>query len=349
MTGGSDLSTELETFESRLHKRGLAPSTCQSYRRHMQAMVKQSVADSVRSFVSDPKLVVAALLAKPLNGTRRVRHLVVRHFLNEFGDELGASIVERCHQGIEDGLPGRSAPRRHLVDRNLGGSTQRVRTRPPFDLLSADRMIAEAAKQPASRTRLRDVALVALHVRSTLTPHMIMTRRWGQCLNLNSADEVARLRIEGPEGSVMAAVHEDPIAALNALWRSAGEPRDGWVFRPLGVSTRHLSPEHAADVIAKYSAAIGLPRQDRRHLRAPFALWLLDRGWDQREVARACGLGRIRSLESMLGPLREVREQLRATEFLDVARGHPIVEHDRAPITRPSTELIPSQGSLAEF
>ena len=87
---------------------------------------------------------------------------------------------------------------------------------------------------------------------------------------------------------------------------------------------------------------------DRRHLRAPFALWLLGRGWDEREVAQACGDKRTRSLMALVEPVREGHRQVEKEEFLDLAsrrgaeslrfRGLSPLAEARADVTAGSTE-----------
>lgn len=122
------------------------------------------------------------------------------------------------------------------------------------------------------------------------------------------------------------------ITALETYWRACGEPRQGVVFLKTSRSGKDTTASNLGYVVTGYLDVAGLSGVDRRRLNAPFAVALLDRGWDAKVVADAFGYGQVRSLLDHVRPVREQQAQRQSSE---IPTTRPPVDGDGCPMAGP--------------
>lgn len=312
------LPIELAAYQEALTRHlGLAPSTAEVQSRHLAAMVKSTGVGSVRALLTDGCLTVDAIRKPHREATRRARHLAVMDYLNLCGSGLEPSIVMATKSAIESLFAGRTTPRPHLVDRQLGGSVKEVRRRPPFGWLDGERLIEAARSGKGRGEPLRDAALLALHVRSGLPSSLVPQLEWQLVRPLmDDGGEMHAYAADIRGRRYELAITSDAVDALRSWWRVLGMPLRGPVFITSRRPPRRLSASQVSDIVRACCLGAGLPAIDRRRLRAPFARWLLNRGWGRRAVADAFGYERVRELDDLIRYLNEALAQVQLNEVL---------------------------------
>lgn len=313
---------ELTAFEGRLRReRGLAASTAQTYRRQLQAAVAAAGLPSPSAFVQVPDRVVAAIACLATHDARLKLHLAIQYFLEMNAETLPPDTAAWCGVAL-DGFPARVAPKPHLVDRELGGSVKRVRPAPPFTAGDAERLFRIVEETAPAARRARDGALVALNCWSGFAPGYFVELRWEMVLPAFTSDEdFARVPISKSNRTYPIVVDRRAVTALESYWRASGEPGRGAIFRQANRSRRPTTVPHMSRVVAGYLATAGLGGVDRRRLNAPFALALLDRGWDAKTLADAFGYRRAGTLWDHVRPVEEARAQRQSVEWLTTEAG----------------------------
>ena len=337
-TNERTLKNELACFSERLaQQHGLADSTAGVQSRHLASMVRFTSSGTVARFLRAPKATVAEVRRATREGTRRGRHLAVLNYAEICADSLPLGTLQSLDAEF-DRLPGRVSPAPHLVDRSLGGSKKQRRPRTVFLWDDGERLMRWSAPAAGERSAnlVRDHALVSIHVRSSLAPEETRGLDWAQVLPvLTSASEVEWLLLGN--GHHRRAVHLAAIQALRVLHVAVGEPRLGPVFSAVGRPGSALSASGIVNTLRRATMAVGFPTVDRRHLRAPFGVWLLQRGWDEITVRDAMGYGRVRDLRAALRPVEEVLAQIRSREVL-VLPGRALAADRSRPIRAPAGE-----------
>ena len=215
---------------------------------------------------------------------------------------------------------GRVSPSDQHVDGALGGSTKAVRPRPPCSFDDGDRIITTAAVgEGLPGVRLRDVGLAALHLRTGLKPKWIAALRWDEVTEFTApaGNEVESIWLETDRGPKLIVFHGTAIKALSELWVAEGRPATGPVFVRSRRPRTALTDRGITEVLARSVERAGFPPLDRRHMRAPFARWLLVvQGWDELRVRDAMGYERVRDLRNLVRGLEEAAAQIRGTDAL---------------------------------
>ena len=116
------------------------------------------------------------------------------------------------------------------------------------------------------------------------------------------------------------------ITALEAHCRASGELPRGPIFLQTNRSGKPTTASHLSYVVADYLDAAGRDGVDRRRLNAPFALSLIDWGWDAKAVADAFGYKRIRSLREHVTQSRRLRCSIGRWEWLTAKPSDPEVD-----------------------
>lgn len=313
----SELTELGRLLESQLH---LSPRSAATELSHLAAAVRQSGTGSLRTFLADVDAIEAAIRSPERRETRRERYRAIRDAVEMVGgpDSVNLEVVDRLFAGRARELPG-------LADIELGGSVREVRSRRYPTWIEGDKLIPAAAGRGGARGA-RDAALLALHLRSGLPPGRILELSWEVLTHLRTslADDLGEVELAHRGRPQRYVIHATAIEAL-AVWRRAeGAPIAGPVFTTLRRPRERLSRATAAQIIRDVTNEIGLPNFDRRHLRAPLAWWLKQRGWSELRIRDAFGLGLVRDVRRMIQPLAELAAQRQATEILTVSSASPI-------------------------
>lgn len=188
----------------------------------------------------------------------------------------------------------------------------------------ADRLI-EAAKHDADPWRAqRNVALVALLCWSGLPPGTIRPMRWESVCQWDTGPDGSMRVRRDVRGQMRALIVGAPaVERLQAFWRACGKPPAGPIFRRAPDVPHALNDGTAKYILQAACREADLRVIDRRHLRAPDALSLLDEGWDSRALALAFGYKRSREVLELIRPVEELRAQVRTTEQLTLERSRP--------------------------
>ena len=308
---------ELAAFERRLQtERGFASSTALTLRRQLQGAVAAAGLPGPSTFVQDPDRVVAGIQRLATRGARCTLHRAIGYFLAMHAETLPPDTAARVEAAL-DTLPGRVAPKDHLVDRELGGSVKRVRPAPSFTGLDAERLCRLVAETAPAARRDRDGALVALNCWSGLAPGAFVELRWEAVLPaLASDDAFPRISVTRNGWQHPIVLDRRAVTALERYWRASGEPTGGAIFRQANRGRRPMTVRGMSRVVMDYLGPAGLGGVDRRRLNAPFARALLDRGWDPKEVTDAFGYRRVATLWRHVRPVEEAQAQLRSVEWL---------------------------------
>ena len=331
---------ELAAFERRLQTvRGLASSTARTLRRQLQAAVAAAGLPGPSAFVQDPDRVVAGIQRLATRDARLTLHRAIGYFLEMNAETLPPDTAARFEAAL-DKLPGRVAPKDHLVDRELGGSIKRVRRASPFTGLDAERLCRIASDTAPAARRARDGALVALNCWSGLAPGAFVELRWETVLPaLASDDPFPRIAVTRNGRPYPIVLDRRAVTALERYWRASGEPARGAIFRQANRAQRPMTVRGMSRVVMDYLAPAGVGGVDRRRLNAPFARALLDRGWDAKAVADAFGYRRVATLWRHVRPVEEAQAQLRSVEWLTAQPSS--AEIDRIGSRMPSDPLSP--------
>ena len=135
-------------------------------------------------------------------------------------------------------------------------------------------------------------------------------------------DEVESAWLETDRGPRPIAFHKAASVALAELWVAEGRPFTGAVFVGSRRPRAALTDRGIADLLAGWVNDAGFPHLDRRHMRAPFARWLLAvQGWDELRVRDAVGYERLRDLRKLILGLEEASAQIQSTEILVLEPG----------------------------
>ena len=305
---------------------GYSENYASTLARAMEGMARSTGAASLTDFVRKPDVVAAALRSQPQAHTRHTYFLAVDHFLRLHPEAFPPGARQRLRGEILKGFPGRLVPQPHLEDRDLGGSKEQVRVRPPLHLQLAEQIVLAAQESASPRESARDVCLLALLFWSGLPSGCVVTLLWQQVVQLFEEEQELgwfEAAVRGRAHRIV--VHRSAIERLRDHWRVSGEPTHGPVFARVGGSLP-LSDAWAKSVVDKALVAAGMPPVDRRHLHAPFALWLLDRDMEKGRVARGFGYPRVRELENLVRFVEEAQAQRRSTEALILANYRTIAE-----------------------
>ena len=315
----------LDEFEQRLQTHvGLEASTARNLRGMLQAMMQQSGQAGPVDFVQRPQLVVRGLERFALASTRNAGFRSLHHFLRLFESEIGPQVGTACMAEIESAFAGRVAPKEHLVDLNLGGSTKRVRRRVPFTLVDAERLLAAVGRDRSAWRTERDETLVALHIWSGLPPHSIRNLRWESIAWEPEPDASLRVEAVVRRRPATLLVGERAVSHLRAFWRANGQPASGPVLRRVPDTPFPVSDPAASYIVRTACERAGFGGIDRRHLRAPYALWLREQGWDSYVLAQLFGYRRSRDLLEAVRPVEELRAQIESSELLTLSAAREV-------------------------
>lgn len=312
------LRIELKLFSDRLvADAGLADSTASARAHTLAGMVRAADCGTATRFFSIPHAAAEQIRQAATRKARGVRHLVVQDFLQLCGDLLPEGAASRCREQITLAFPARTRPMPGLIDIDLGGSRKEVGQRVPLSWDDGWRLIEAAASESGSAVA-RSVAVMALLVRSSLPPSVIEALNWETVASLiQSTETITVLHQEHRGRSVSFLLHADAIAALRALWRDMGEPARGPIFAAIHGRRQRLSSARIALIVRTAQANADFSSINQRHLRAPFARWLIVvRGWGEKVVSDSFGYDRIRSLRDLLRGQDEASAQMRAGEVL---------------------------------
>lgn len=344
-------------FERRLVSRNrLKPQSAANIRRLILNMTADAGFESPSTFMKHPAEVIKQIKMPPRNRTRGSRYLAVDHFLRaeEGFDPSGATA---CREAILAAFPGRTAENRNLLDIQFGGSTKLARDRAPFTLVHAATLIATTAAVARPNRRLRDTALVAMHVFSGIPPAYLPELRWEHLEQLLRAEprETDRFDFQIRGVSYPLAIHEQATDRLRTLWNSDFCPRTGPVFTKLTEPHQALGRGIIGDMLPRYLKASGLPPVDQRLLRAPFMLWMQQRGLDLYKLSQAFGYLRSSHAKVLLGIAEASQAQRQASEIAPIfdsplpARTVPTQQEDpvRLPTLLPPESEAISEGRMA--
>lgn len=310
------LDQELAAFRCQLQQTGLRASTADVSSRHLRSMLKTANVATLTAMVEDPALVVKMIASTPRRKNRLSRHNAVTQFLECFEEQLNDR-ASRCRDYILDALPGRPNPIDHLADVEVAGSTKLARTRVPFTMRDGELLIEHARTSGSRITRVRETALVALHVRSGLPSWRLRLLDWNDVVDsIGESGELVTLRLDTRGHRFPYVVHAVAVIALREWWRFVGRPRAGPVFATLKRPRGRLSEGQFRDVVGQLISGAGFKGLDRRNLRVPFAHFLLGRGWHEIAVADAFAYPRLRDLRLAVRLQEEYAAQAARVEFL---------------------------------
>jgi integrase len=317
----SPFDDELRAFEaSQVALLGLRPATASTRTRHLQAMVLESGVPTAGEFLETPDFVVAAIRRAEKASNRKVRHLVVQDYVECFADDLAPGTRERLEEALQAAFPSRVDHDPQFVDLDLGGSVKEARTRTPLMWQDGQRLL-DAARRDGSNllAQRRRIALVAMCVRSGLTPEQILSLDWPQVMSLFGGTEaVQRLQLHHHDRCLSVAVHSEARDALGELHRLVGRPNFGPVFASLYRPRGRISRQLMKQIVTRVAEDAGFDHLDLRQLRAPFAVWLKGQGWHELHVRDAMGYTTLRDLRRLVVTTEEALAQIRTREFIGV-------------------------------
>ena len=306
---------ELRWFVECLTEAGVSDGTIYAHKGHLRATVRASGAPGAAWLVSHPAEAARAIRLQPQRGSRQGRLRALELFAQFHLGETGAG---EFVSSLEQELPRRLRPRDGFLGIDVGGSSKLVRRRVPFLYDDGLRLLGTAKEVARADCASRDVALAAMHVRSTLRSQDILALDWDSVVTLLedvTADEIGRLNIVVDGRAVPSAVMPEAREALRVLWDSRRRPRADAVFVSARQPRARLSRDYAGQLLSEAATEAGFTGLDRRWMRAPLVFHLRRvRGWGRLELRDACGLKAVKEVERMLRFMEELTAQMRATE-----------------------------------
>ncbi len=207
---------------------GLSDESAATEVRHVAAMVRRSKHTDVRAWLEDIECIAEDVRRAVTSKTRGERF---RAACDAAAALLPDPEAHDFQETLRARFPGRVRGNWSFLDVDLGGATHPVHPRMYPDWNDGDRLIATALAASRPRTALRDTTLVALHVRSSLTPGAVASLRWEDLRSvLDSDEEIARVALPWRGRTHPFALHRDAIDWLRSLHLSQGEHGSGPVF-----------------------------------------------------------------------------------------------------------------------